>query len=218
MVYTNRHLYLTIHWKPNTTGEEVGQVGLRFDAPTNDALPTLVANAAPIVQTFWTAANSGIEGEFDLTYLRLAIIGTDGKYWPDSVAADHTYPAGVAGGGGTTIGRFPLQMALVATLNTAKPRGRASKGRIYLPWYNTALDSSYRYPSASVNARSVTLATMITGLNGVMGWPASVMSKVGSGTKEVITGVSHGTRPDVQRRRADQLPDPRGTISAVTGP
>ena len=214
MTYTQTHLYLTWHWTVSGIGEEEGQCGLRFLLGMGAADQARVDAAAPAVQTFWASAGAGIENGFKLTYLRLASIGADGKYSPGTISYDHVYPAAIGGGGGTTTARYPMQTALAATLTTAVPRGRASKGRIYLPWLNFALGSDGRFPLTAVNARSTALATCIDALQVDMGTPA-VMSKIGTGTTNAITGVQHGTRPDVQRRRAKSMTENYGSVIPI---
>lgn len=218
MPYPEPHRYLTVHWTIAGVNDESGQFGLRF-AHNGAVSQTMVDDAASAVQTMWASSGAGIESNYKLSYLRLAQIGVDGKYYPDTISYDHTYAAPVGGGGGTTISRFPLQTALASTLVTAVPRGQANKGRIYLPWFNTALGSDATFPLTNVNTRSVAVAAMLSALKLVIGNPA-VFSK---GTKtstegayNLITGVKTGTRPDVQRRRAKQINETYGTTSALT--
>lgn len=218
MAYPSVHLYLTTHWSVQGASPEVGQFGLRI-LNNAAASQTLVDAAASAVSTMWGSAGAGIESGYHLEYLRLASIGTDGRYVPGSVSYDHIYTSPVAGGGGATTARFPLQTALVSTLTTATPRGQAHSGRIYLPWYNTALGSDALFPLTQVNSRSAAVATMLNSLALVIG-SAAVFSK---GTKTSTTGISHvvtgvktGRRPDVQRRRAKQLGEAYGSISTVS--
>lgn len=218
MTYTSVHLYLTAHWSVMGASPEVGQFGLRI---LNNAAATqaLVDSAATAVQTMWASAGAGIEAGYHLEYLRLASIGTNGKYVPGSISYDHIYTSPVAGGGGTVTHRFPLQTALVSTLTTAQPRGQAHSGRIYLPWFNTSLGSDALFPLAQVNTRSAAVATMLNSLALVIG-AAAVFSKgtktSTTGATNTVTGVKTGRRPDVQRRRAKQLGEAYGSTSTVS--
>lgn len=221
MSYPNAHLYLTVHWSAQSSSNEFGQFGLRFDS-TAPATQVLVDNCAQPVSTFWSAATNGVDFAYALQYIRLASIGTDGKYVPGSVAFDHTYPGGVAGGGsgGSAVRYFPLQVAAASTLLTAMPRGQAYKGRIYLPYIATPLDGSWHWPLANCNNRTNGLAAMISALNGVMPGDAAVFSKGTKaaptvGAKQTITGVQTGNRPDVQRRRAAQLAESYSIVGTV---
>jgi len=215
VVYPNRHLYLTLHWSQQGFTTEVGQTGVRFDSAT-PASQALVDAAAGACSTFWSAAVTAIEDSFYLSYIRLASIDVDGNYVPDSLSYDHIYSPAIFGGGGDANARYPLQVAWAATLNTAVPRGLAHSGRMYLPWPNDTMDTTFRFTTARANNRSNTLAQMLTSLNAVLPGPATIFSRVGTGTKHAVTSVKHGTRPDVQRRRADQLPEVYGTNWNVT--
>jgi hypothetical protein len=218
MPFPNTHLYLTLHWIVQGASGESGQCGLRFDN-TGNLTQQMVTDCASAVSTMWQSAGAGIESGYQLQYLRLAKIGTDGKYFPGSVSFDHIYSSPPAGGGGATTARFPLQVALATTLLTAIPRGQANKGRIYLPWPNAALGNDALFPVTSANTRSSTVATMITALNVILG-PCNVFSKgtktSTAGAKHVVTGVKTGRRPDVQRRRAKQVAEIYGTTSTVS--
>lgn len=218
MPYPNNHLYLTIHWTSMGADAEAGQCGLKFDN-TTPATPADVADCAAAVSAMWAHVDAGIEANYKLSYLRLASLGTDGKYLPNSVSFDHIYAAPVPGGGGAVQARFPLQTALASTLTTAFPRGQAHSGRIYLPWSNNALGADYMWSATIANNRSARVATMITALNAVLG-PCNVFSKgtktSTEGAKHVVTGVKTGRRPDVQRRRAKQIAESYGSTSAVS--
>lgn len=220
MTFVNEHLYLTLHWNNGGVPAETGQCGIRFDSITPPT-QAMVLSCASAVQTFWAAATSGIEPDYRLAYLRLAQIGPNGKYMPGTVAYDHTYPGPVAGGAPATTARFPLQIASVATLLTALPRGQAYKGRIYLPWINSGLNSGYAYQLADVNNRANTLSQMISTLNGILPGKATIFSKGTKaaptvGAKNKVTGLKIGTKPDVQRRRANREVEVYGAVQTLT--
>jgi hypothetical protein len=220
MAFPQEHIYLTVHWDVQGASGETGQFGLRF-AEIDDATQAMVNGCASAVSTMWTSSGAGIENGYLLRFLRVAQIGTDGKYVPGTISYDYTYTSPPAGGGGTTTARFPLQTALCTTLVTAMPRGQASKGRIYLPWTNNALGSDHKWTTTVANSRSAAIATMITALNTAIGGPCTVMSKGTKaaptiGAQNFVTGVKTGTRPDVQRRRAKQITEVYGTTSTVT--
>lgn len=201
MPYPNGYLYLTAHWTVSSANIETGQFGLKFDS-TAPATQVLVDACKGPISTFWAAATSAIEPDFRLLFVRLAAIGADGLYVPGTVAYDGVFAPLVPGGGAATPARFPLQVASAASLTTAFPRGRAHRGRIYLPPINGPLTSSYVNQSADCANRANTLAARLSDLNDVMPGPLTVFSKVGAGTKHVVTGVAIGNRPDTERRRA----------------
>jgi hypothetical protein len=185
VAFQRNHLYLTLHWYPANYPAESGQCGIRFDA-----------------------------GEFQLKYLRLARIGTDGHYVPGSSSFDGIYASPVGGSGGAKT--LPLQVAAATTLTTGIPHGQASKGRIFLPPIqpSTSLPQNDLWTTTETSDRSTAVAQMITALNTALGGPAAVFSQgtVRAATPIVrsVTAVYTGRRPDVQRRRAKSVADPAG--------
>jgi len=220
MTYPNRHLLLTWHWGNGGLPAEVGQCGLRFDSPA-PATQALVDAASGPVSTFWSAATPLIEHDYRLLFVRLVSLDVDGHYFPGTTSFDHTYTGSIPGGGGTITARFPLQVASVATLFTAQPRGQAYKGRIYLPWINAALNSGYAWQSADTANRANTLAARLSDLNAAMPGPLTIFSKGTKaaptvGAKHAVTGVRIGDRPDVQRRRANRQVETYSILANVT--
>lgn len=219
MTYPNAHLYLTAHWDVAGTAEH-GQFGLRFDS-TTPATQALVDNAASAVSTMWSTVIMSITQKHRLSYLRLASIGTDGKYVPGTVAYDHNYSGTVPGGVSPSNPQlYPLQVAHVMTLHTAFARGQAHAGRVYLPPLADVLDAGYNWAISSINSRNNTFSAMCTALNGVMPGPLSIFSKGTKaaptvGAKHVVTQINADTRPDVQRRRAKQQTSSTGTPGNV---
>lgn len=214
MTFPNAHLYLTAHWITAGVTGETGQFGLRFDS-TAPATQTLVDACKGAVQTMWTASTSAIYPDYQLQFLRLASIGTNGNYVPGTIAYDGIYTSPPVGGGVTTITRFPIQVAHVATLLTAMPRGQASHGRVYLPYLDDTIQSNWQWQLATTNSRMNTFSAMLTALNAVMPGPLTIFSKGTKaaptvGAKNVVTQVQAGTRPDVQRRRAKGQVEVRG--------
>lgn len=211
MSYSQQHVYLTVHWG-NASNAEVGQVGLRFgrtDLPDETHLDGLVT----FMQTWWSAAASAIPSVFRMARLKLAIVQPDGKYPPTHVPFEHDYDPAIAGGGSSTAIQA-LQVAGVTTLGTSAIRGRASKGRIYLPPVaGTLVD--FRFSNTQVGNRAAQCALLVGGLNDVFEAPALVMSRVGLGISREITQVRVGDLPDVQRRRARQLDDNYTTVAVV---
>lgn len=203
MTYPNGHLYVTAHWTVLGALQESGQFGLRFDStqPASQALAT--AAAAPIT-AFWTNATALIGTFHNLSFIRVAAVGIDGKYISGTIAYDSPPAAGGGAGGGSTV-YAPLQCAQVISLTTALPRGRAHRGRVYVPPVNTPLQTDYHWPASNCAARANAFAQMVTDLNAAMPGPLTVFSKVGLGTKAKVTAVAVGNRPDVQRRRARSL-------------
>jgi len=200
VAYPNGYLYLTVHWETAGITGETRQFGLKFDT-TAAASQALVDAAEARVATFWAGANSHISSEDRLIFCRLAAVGTDGLYVPGTIAFDKVITA-LPGGGGTPSARHPAQLASVCSLTTDFPRGRAHRGRIYMPPLIDTLQSDYQWPASASLARANLMSAMIDGLNTDLPGDLTVFSKLGTGAKHRVEGLAIGSRPDVQRRRA----------------
>lgn len=219
MTYPNAHLYLTAHWDVAGTSEH-GQFGLRFDS-TTPATQALVDAASSAVSTMWSTVTTDISNQHRLAFIRLASIGTDGKYVPGTIAYDHNY-AGTVPGGVTPSNTYlyPLQVAHVITLQTAFARGQAHHGRVYLPPLAEVLSAGFLWSNAQINSRNNTFAAMCSALNTALPGPLTIFSKGTKtaptvGAKHVVTRINADTRPDVQRRRAKQQTSSQGTGANV---
>ena len=210
MAYASDYNYLTVHWNLENTGEQ-GQFGLKFTGAT---LPdqAMVDGAAAAVSTFWSGSTSYIYAGHTLTFLRLVRVGVDGKYLPGAISYDHVYSPVVQGFGppSGTVERYPAQASHAVSLRTAVPRGIAHAGRVYLPPMAAVLGSDYKWPTASVNNRLNSFSAMLSTLSGSALGTLRVMSKGTpshpAGQSNDVTFINSDVYPDVQRRRAKQLP------------
>lgn len=201
MPFASTHLYITARWEVAGLEEE-GQFGLRVN---QSALPTAgeQASVAGFIQAAWNDALADISPSFLLYEVKSALIGQDGLYVPgvDPVVTTIDPPDGGGGSGAL----LPLQIACVGTLRTAKSRGYASRGRIYLPAIENTISSGFVWGTTEAQNRATVLSTMIGGINTTLAGQVCVMSSVGAGAVEPVTRVEVGRRPDVQRRRAKSV-------------
>ena len=100
------------------------------DVAVSDALLTTVASAVSSWFSNGTATGAQFTSLSKLTYIKLNRVDVNGHY-VDPEAQTHIYPTPIAGGG-SLVGCAP-QLSGVVSLRTAFDRGRASKGRMYLP-------------------------------------------------------------------------------------
>lgn len=201
MAYPTKHKYLTVHWTETSSNVEEGQFGIRFTG-TPDPTQAELNACVVAVQGFWSGTSSLIGDDHRLASLKLAAIGTDGLY-PDGFSPlIHDYSPIIPGGTALAISQFPLQVASVMSLTTAAARGRAHRGRCYLPPIAGNLDATYLFSQANCQTRANAFADLLETLNAAVSGQASVFSRIGTGTSRPVTGVECGNRPDVQRRRA----------------
>lgn len=187
----------------------------------------LTAVATPLSDWFSgtsAAAGANISSSAKLTGFKLNRIGVDGKYMED-FTREHTYATPVAGG---VAGPIPAQIALAITLRTAAERGRASKGRFYVPVPSviSTLGTDGRVTVAQgqqqANAARSLIQALNTALNGVThgGFSdvrAGVVSKEGTGTQHLVITTSCGRVPDTIRSRRSKLVEDHQN-AAVTFP
>jgi hypothetical protein len=211
MAYTNAHNLLTV-FGTSYNSVETWSFGVRFGMGTiADPDQTMADACRTATGTLWNTAGIYMPSSHVLTGVKVAPIGTDGKYPSGKIAYVGTITPD-AGPSNTNL--HPAQCTQVVTfLSSFQPRGRASHGRIYLPCPAAAVsasDGTNGLGSALANAVRDWIVAMnaITGLG-----TATIMSDLGGGTTMEITDVRADSLPDTQRRRRRQLTSTRTTVA-----
>lgn len=176
---------------------------------------TLLAAVAAAVADWWD--DTGVNGpevavQARLTSIKLNRIGTDGKY-VDAATMEHVYGSFISGGGPNVF--LPPQLATVATLRTDVERGKASKGRMFLPVCSgfNIVGSDGRASSAAALRCAQGVASLIDRINTIYNSPpgvatpghVAIMSNIGSGTTRTVTSVTVGRVTDTMRSRRSSL-------------
>lgn len=198
----------------------IGPAGGTFGAITNaqGALDDVAADVRAHVANI----SAGYGGSTFLEWVKFNEIDENGRYKSTSEAWTKEWSGTerVAGGAGNP-GNIAPQMACAVTFETTLARGKASKGRCYIPQPGLSISSTTGLYSASLQPVADAWALFIRNLRNWPGmdWPNSpvpgVVSNVGvPGPAAEIVRVSVDSRPDVQRRRAKSLVGVRST-SAV---
>lgn len=204
---------------------ETWSFGLRL-VPASVGPQALADQLKPIVAAWFGAAGMAFSSEVKLTEIKVANIEEDGHYPPDGVAASSFVVPPLAGTyavGGAQQYLLP-QSSLAITLTTAKPRGFASKGRIYLPPQGIVLVAG-QLQISHAQGFADQVRTLVQNINSApLAGNVAVMSKgkgeftVNSagkkiwtfphvGTHELVTGVRCGRVIDTQRRRRRSIPE-----------
>ena len=215
MVFPHEHILLRFngHFGTAVSTLDRWSCGIRFGfsnlAPVFDTgkLQTFVnaADAAARTMHATSAMAAGTSTYFD--FVAGAQIGVSGKYTPSTqqtILSTSTPIAGVGGPG------LPWNSALVISLRTAVPRGRASNGRVY--WPAIALlpvASTGRIQGSIVDTRIAAFKTFLEALNTAAntystGMKAIVASAVGGGSIQQVTGIRSDERLDSIERRENQ--------------
>lgn len=210
MTFPVEHQLLTV-FGTAFGGLETWSFGVRFGG-SGSTVTQAIADAcvAPTV-TLWNDPTLFMPNSHNLEGVKLAPIGIDGKYPPGTIAYIGDV---VADAGPTSTNLHPAQVATVVTfLSSTQPRGRASRGRIYLPPCASTVN-----PTTGQNGMGSNLATAVrtwlVALNALTGLGnASIMSELGTGLSVPITHVRADSLYDTQRRRRRQLTSPTVTVA-----
>jgi len=231
MPYTAPHMYLTLlgdayagaeHWQ---FGFRLTDGGASSQATANDVGPAIAA--------WYPVAANGFYATHRLTSVKVARIGVDGDYEPNEVSGVWFPGAPVAGSEGHAVDSPDVpQLTVCCTLQTAVPRGRGARGRVYPPpqRFNIGADGLLIAGDAAVFA--LRMAALVTAINArpLVG-NVAVMSRgkreagpivngkqtwtyPNPGSTNNVTSVGVGRVVDTQRRRRRSLIESRQT-SAV---
>lgn len=209
MPFPRPHLYLT--WGGTAwLGSEIWQMGLRIDRPGLPDQATFEALEPHIIE-FHQSPNL-ISSSVQLAWIKLAPIGTDGRYPEDAEAMLNDLDPVVNGAfGGTTY----AQVACKVTLRTARRRGRAHVGGFYIPAPGMTPNGLGVSDSYAANA-GIVAADLVQSVIDTLGAPAVIGSKLGAGRLEPVTAVTVGNRPDTQRRRNNAQQETYSTPVVIT--
>jgi len=230
MSYSKEHVLLT--WGGTLPGSETWTNSLRC-APMpivpgavfidDGDLEGLEASYVPAVKDFHARLGTKIANVCQLTWVKLAAIGTDGKYKPGAISVRESVFAPIAGaiaGGGNGV---PNQLSLAVTTVTALPRGHAHAGRFYLPMPSIPIGSDALISTSDADAVRQSVKTFLEAVADVPGVDTDisptpvVMSKIGSGATNKIIGCKIGRVLDTQRRRRRSLPENYRIVDIDTG-
>lgn len=209
MPYTGPHGYLTI-LGDSYSGTEEWQTGIRLMGTTPPTTAQMEA-VDTAVSAFLATTDLRFPSGFRYIGLKWAPQDANGRYPEGEDAVEWLRPTPLAG---NVSGGFP-QIALVTSWRTARSRGRASNGRSYWPSVQVVASTTGRFPLAAGTSVAAAAATLISQLEAAgIGTPA-VMSAVGAGITEPITGVRVGLVMDTQRRRRNGISEEYTETAAV---
>jgi hypothetical protein len=209
MPYPRPHSYVTFLGDAYGQQEE-WQVGLRLDGTTEPDDAQLEALATAFVLMVNTPG-ARLPQSHRFIGVKWAPQDVNGEYGPDGQSREWFRPNPFVGAGGIA---YP-QIACVISFRTARARGYASNGRMYLPSANPIGQNTGQMGATDGEAVRDAAVTFLTAVNAVGLGDAAVMSTVGAGRIERITGVRVGLVLDTQRRRRGSLPENYVAAAAV---
>lgn len=195
-------------------GSEEWTTGFWLGMETPAAGPPTQAEADAIKtawNTFFVNGTSKISSRFQCLGVKVGWVMEDGTSDPNYTK--YSYYATPISGTSTDTVHLPPQIALVATLTSAKARGYGSKGRMYLPGVNAVLDATAHISGTTTTAIATNLKTFFDAINAHADVPLNAVLNAAASTGATphdaefwpVTGVKVGNVYDTQRRRRNQL-------------
>lgn len=189
-----------------STGFWLGEEGLDATVPSQEGADALLA----LWRTFFEHANTRIADDYLTTQVKVAHINTNGT--TDSENVVYAYPATELNGAATTAA-YPPQCSLVVTLQSDRPRGLASKGRMYLPGYCANIGTGGKITTTDRDQVAVTMETFFNAVRAHADIPDDpILAAKGIGLfpeltaqNDYIETIKVGDVIDTQRRRRNGL-------------
>jgi len=171
----------------------------------DDDVPGAVVTA---VQSYFEHAQL-ISRNATLTAVKWNLIGEDGRYVnPNTRQHDFEPPVK-----GAVVNTPPPQVSLAISTVTGLQRGRASKGRWFLPLPGAQMTDEGRMSTSDQQVALNASRDFLVALNAAAGpWHAGVVSNVGTGAQHPITGVRVGRVFDTIRSRRDKFDEDYRTV------
>jgi len=232
--YDRKHLQLS--WGGNLPGAEGWSCSLHLANDGSDiALADTFLEAVDVnswvsgfikdaIAAFHGRATTGINTYADLRWAKLALVQADGHYPPTGVPGVYTWSSPVAGGGGSSYGTYPNQVALAVTMLAAITRGPAHIGRFYLPIPAFGIGTDGRITAAQADGVAASAKTFLEALSDVPavdvgGSPeVSLMSrKAGAAATHNVASIKVGRVPDTIRSRRRSLGESYSTTTVDFG-
>lgn len=213
MVYAHKVVRCTLSGTM-FNGLENWSTGFFLGLKDGDATAPTQAGADQIrdaFQTLFTTSGGAFGGNYKFTTCKLASLDTAGKTIPSEVV--YSYTTGTVSGGNNLGAALPPQCALVVTLTSPRPRGLASKGRMYLPGIAGAVGTDGKVAGTLMAGISTQLKTFFDAVNGYdFGAHKLILAAKGTGAlpaltaqNDWVTGFRVGDVIDTQRRRRNGL-------------
>lgn len=201
MPYPAAHSLLTFSG-PAYGGQEEWSTGLRLDTTTPPTV-AMLEDAGDAFRTLIGTQYLGGSARVALETVKWAPQDTSGLYGGGERVEYIITPPVVMG----SMAAIP-QICFVVSLRTAKPRGRGSNGRMYLPAMpELQNDNTGQIQPGHRDAINTAFANFVGVINGIFAARVVVGSKAGSGLLEPVTGTRCGRVLDTQRRRRAGIPE-----------
>lgn len=204
-----------------STGFYVGNESADSDSPTQ----AFADDIRTAWQTYFVTASAYFANTFTSTLVKVSLMQTNGQ----SHAEDTIYSTFTGNASGGRSENFPPQIALVATLRSAKARGVGSHGRMYLPGVVAPVDGTGHINGTTQAGILSNLSTFLHAVNDSAATDNVLMlashgslnpdgtPKIGGSApiNKAVTDVRLGNVYDTQRRRRNGLAEAYQTASLL---
>ena len=189
-----------------STGFWLGEEGLDATVPSQAGADALLG----LWTTFFENALSRISSNYVTTQVKVAHINTNGT--TDQANVVYAYPGSTLDGGVSTE-TLPPQCSVVVTLMSDRPRGLASKGRMYLPGIASLPGANGKLSSTVTGNIATQIETFFNGVRAHADIPDDpILAAKGTGLfpeltaqNDYIETLKVGDVIDTQRRRRNGL-------------
>jgi hypothetical protein len=189
-----------------STGFFLGQEGADAGDPSQAAVDAI----RDLWVAFFTNSTSRISSNYQFTQAKIAAVGANGFTEKENVV--YSYPAATTVGGVSTE-TLPPQCALVLTLLSDRPRGKAAKGRMYLPGIASSPGTNGKISTTVATGVATNAKTFFDGVRANFNMPGlPILAAKGSGAfaamnaqNDFIQTIRVGDVIDTQRRRRNGL-------------
>lgn len=213
-----KHLRLTLLGSMGAVAGSLERfsVGLNLQGDGSLALnlsQVFVDDIAADARTFWADSRNGIGSRAKLDAIKVARIGTNGKYEADPFISEFAPVSGAAIGTD-----HPFQVSCCVSLVTAR-RGPTGKGRIYLPLPILAVGGDGTVGQGTMDTVGLAVAAFVKNINNVPGIDrpgTQVVVASSKGYNSPVIGVRVGRVLDTIRSRRSQLDEVYGATAGVT--
>lgn len=213
MVYAHRVNRVTISGTM-FSGAEIWSTGFFLGEEGSDAADGSDLAATVILdawRVFFENVSSYVSTYCLTTQVKIAAIDVNGNTETDKVF--YAYPGTELNGGATAGNALPAQCSLVATLLSDRPRGKASKGRMYLPGTSIIVGAGGKITAAQAGTIADNLKTFFDALEASFDVPNQlILAAKGTGAlpaltaqNDVVETIRVGDVIDTQRRRRNGI-------------
>jgi hypothetical protein len=202
--------------------EDTNLDGATFPGSATGGSQDMVNHYAPMVRAHFAHIDSAYSSNVRLKWVKMNEIRADGRQRNQEAtwASWSTLPGSV----GATIGQGAITHAMCVTFLTDASRGRASRGRLFVPHPSLIVQSGhgFRYDAARVTAVLAQWTAFLTnlcdapGVDGPDGLVPSVVSDLETaGPYRNITKVQIGNFPDYMGSRRNRTRETRQTGATI---